>query len=78
MAAPRRTRTYRAELTNRGSEGLVAPYDFMLEFGAYGPEDAVDTVAAILDGRGMVMPPPGTKFELYRLLDKATGAVILQ
>lgn len=75
MAAKKKT--YRAELVNRGSED-IKPYDFTLEFTAPDRDYAVDTVAAILDGRGMIMPLPGTKFELYRLLDKATGQVVLE
>lgn len=73
-----RTRTYRAELVNPGEPGFIKPYDFALEFGAHGKDEAIDTVASVLDGRGMVVPPASTRFQLYRLLDKATGEVILQ
>lgn len=78
-----RTKTYRAELTNPGSgeprePGFINSYDFVLEFGAYDKDDAIDTVSAILDGHGMIMPPQGTRFQLYRLIDKASGKVVLE
>lgn len=72
-------KVYRVEMTNRGlDDPLIHPYDFALEFGAATKEDAIDTVSAILDGRGMIIPPQGTRFELVRLLDKAAGNVVLE
>lgn len=75
-----RLRVYRAELMNYGSDEPVKieSYDFALEFTAPDKEYAIDTVASILDGRGMIVPPVGTKFSLHRLMDKATGKIILE
>jgi hypothetical protein len=75
-----REKRYRAELANRGSESPlnIKPYVFALEFAAPSKEYAIDTVASILDGRGMIIPPVGTRFELWRLIDKTTGKVVLE
>lgn len=61
---------YKSVWYNRGGSDLqIRPYTFNLEFYALDDIDALDTVAAIGDGRGLVQPPPGTWFELARLQD---------
>ncbi len=69
---------YKAELANRGSDGplRIAPYVVAVEFQARDDEDAIDTVTSILNGSGIVRPPIGTVFELWRLMDQR-GNVIL-
>jgi len=77
LPAPKAAR-YKAEFANRGSDGPldIKPYVFAIEFEAQDDEEATDTVNAILNGVGMVLPPPTTRFELWRLLDRS-GKVIL-
>lgn len=69
---------YKVELANRGSDGplLIAPYVVAVEFQARDDDDAIDTVNNILNGGGIVRPPIGTRFELWRLMDQR-GNVIL-
>jgi len=69
---------YKAELANRGSTGglQIQPYVVAVEFQAADDGEAIDTVTAILNGSGIVLPPPTTRFELWRLLDPR-GNVIL-
>lgn len=65
---------YRAGFSAFGSG--ASSYSFWIDFDAWNDSHAIDTVDAILNGQGMILPPPGMQFELHKLLDEA-GKVVL-